>query len=58
MKGVEGVVITAVRSGSPAGRAGLACGDVITQVDRQAVKSVADFTTAVQSSKADDGLFR
>jgi serine protease Do len=56
MRGVEGVVITAVRPGSPAGRAGLASGDVITQVDRQAVMSVADFTTAVQSSKADDGL--
>ena len=55
MKGVEGIVITAVRSGSPADRAGLASGDVITQVDRQAVKSTADFAKAVQSG-ADDGL--
>jgi serine protease Do len=52
MEGVEGIVVTAVRSDSPAAAAGLESGMVITQVNRQPVRSVDDLRTAV---KADDG---
>ncbi len=56
MKGVEGVVITNVRSGGPADRAGLSSGMVITQVNRQAVKSLDEFMTAVKKADSSDGL--
>jgi serine protease Do len=38
----EGVVVTDVENGSPAQRAGLSRGDVLLQVNRRAVSSVAD----------------
>ncbi len=38
---IEGVVITEVERGSPAARAGLRPGDVVTSVNRQVVKNVA-----------------
>ena len=57
MRGVAGVVITNVRSGSPAHRAGLSSGMVITQVNRQAVQSLDEFTAAVKKAEsAGDGL--
>ncbi len=56
LQGVEGVVITNVRSGGPADRAGLASGMVITHVNRQAVTSLDDFMTAVKNADVDDGL--
>jgi serine protease Do len=56
MKGVEGVVITNVRSGGPADRAGLSSGMVITQVNRHAVKSLEEFTTAVKKAESSEGL--
>src|SRR5208282_3123022 len=40
----HGVVITDVRAGSPADHAGLASGMVITDVNRQPVRTVEDFS--------------
>jgi serine protease Do len=56
MQGVEGVVITNVRSDGPAARAGLSSGMVITQVNRHAVKSLDDFTAAVKKAEPSDSL--
>jgi serine protease Do len=56
MQGVEGVVITNVRSDSPADRAGLSSGMVIMQVNRHAVKSLDEFTAAVKRADSGDGL--
>ncbi len=39
----EGVVVSRVARGSPAGEAGLRRGDVILEVDRQAIKDVGSF---------------
>jgi serine protease Do len=41
-QGTEGVVITDIEAGSPAQRGGLARGDVLLQVNRRPVTSVAD----------------
>src|SRR6266480_3948197 len=43
----EGVVVTSVKPGSPADEAGLQRGDVITQVNRSPVRSVADYNREV-----------
>ncbi len=43
LKATEGVVVTAVESGSAADEAGLQRGDVIVEVDRQPVRTLADF---------------
>lgn len=56
IQGLEGVVITDVRSGSPAARAGLSSGMVITQVNRRAVKSLDEFTNAVKNAASGDSL--
>jgi serine protease Do len=47
MTNTEGVVITDVRSGSPADQAGLSSGMVITEVNRQSVASASDVTAAI-----------
>jgi serine protease Do len=49
----KGAVVTDVKSTSPAAQAGLQRGDVIQEVNRQPVTSVADFERAV--SKAGNG---
>ena len=46
----EGVVVTSVEPGSPAAEAGLRRGDVIEEVNRQAVSNVRDFTSAVHQA--------
>jgi len=46
----EGVVVTSVKPGSPADEAGLQRGDVITQVDRRPVRSVADYNREVEKT--------
>ena len=46
-RGVQGAVITAVESGSPAARAGMATGDVIVRVGREAVQSAAEASRAL-----------
>ena len=45
-----GATIASVTSGSPAQRAGLAAGDVITAVDGKSVSSSSDLTSAVAAS--------
>ena len=47
----NGVVVTDVAEGSPAAQAGLRDGDVIQEVNRGRVSSVADFDRAVQNAK-------
>ena len=51
MKTDHGVVITAVRSGSPAAEAGLHKGDVVLEVNRHKVKSTEEMKQNL--SKAD-----
>jgi len=45
----EGVVVTHVRSGSIAAMAGIEPGTVISQVNRKAMKSAADFRRAIEA---------
>ena len=52
----HGVVITNVRSGSPADLAGLTTGMVISEVDRQPVKTVEDFRKMLGSRPLDKGV--
>lgn len=49
---VEGVLIFELDQGSPAWRAGLRVGDVITSVNRKTVKRVEELRKAVNSSKS------
>jgi serine protease Do len=46
-----GVVVTAISPSSPAADSGLQRGDVIQEVNRQAVRNTADFEHAVRNSK-------
>lgn len=48
---MEGVVITAVESGSVAYQAGLQRGDVILEIDRKPVRSLADYRRIVGEVK-------
>jgi len=52
----EGVVITSVRDGSPAGLAGLSGGMVITQVNRKPVKSIEEFRAAMEKQPLEKGI--
>jgi serine protease Do len=52
----EGVVITRVKRGSVAAAAGIATGDVISEVNRTAVSSVSEFRSAIKKSDADGTL--
>jgi len=56
MRGTDGVVITAVKPGSPAEQAGLSSGMVVTQVDRKDVGSIDELTDAVKSSDIERGV--
>jgi serine protease Do len=47
----EGVIVTGVVPGSPAGEAGIQPGDLIKSVNRQSVNSVDDFEKALNMSK-------
>ena len=49
----DGVIVTAVTPGSVAAEAGIGDGDVILQVDRQAVQDARDFQHRVAQSGAD-----
>jgi S1-C subfamily serine protease len=46
----RGVVVTDIAEGSPAAQAGLRQGDVIQEVNRGRVSSVADFDRAVRNA--------
>lgn len=52
----QGVVITSVQPGSPAARAGLESGMVISQVNRKPVTSVDELRAAVKAAKEGDNL--
>ena len=52
----QGVVVTAVEPGSSAQLAGLLPGDMIKEVNRQTVSSVAEFTKAVADAKEQETL--
>lgn len=47
----SGVIVSDVKTGSPAYRAGLKRGDVILEINAQVVNSVADFRSATNSKK-------
>jgi len=51
LEGLEGVLITTVEPGSPAEEAGLRRGDVILEVNQEAVSDVGEFSTAMKSSE-------
>ncbi|MCA9161735.1 MAG: Do family serine endopeptidase [Pirellulaceae bacterium] len=53
---VEGVVITGVDSDSLAASAGLSSGMVVTEVNRQPVRTVAEFKAAVKDFDAKEGV--
>jgi serine protease Do len=52
----KGVVVTAVDPGSPAELAGIQVGDVIEEVNRQAINSIDDFNKAVTAGKEKETL--
>jgi serine protease Do len=56
LKDNHGVVITSVEDGSAAENAGLKTGDVIMQVGRKTVKSVADFEAEIKNASLDKGV--
>jgi serine protease Do len=47
----EGLVITAVKRGSAAEEAGLRSGDVITEINRQPIKNLADYNRELTRSE-------
>lgn len=53
---VEGIVVTEVKNISPAADAGIAAGDVITEVNGLEVRRIEDFRDIVESSDSGDYL--
>ena len=54
--GITGVVISDIQENSPAAAAGLRQGDLITEVNRTAIKNLNDYQLAVQKVKKGDNL--
>ena len=52
----QGVVISGVAPGSPAGEAGLRAGDVVKQVNRQKVHNLNDYNQALDNAKQDKSM--
>jgi len=52
----EGVLVAWVDPGGPAAQAGLARGDVIVEVNRQRVRTVAEFEEALRRARAGESL--
>ncbi len=50
----NGVKFADVREGSPAGKAGLKAGDILTEFDGKPVQNLYDFTYALQAKNVDD----
>jgi len=50
--GVPGVLVTAVEQGSPAAQRGLRTGDVITHVNRQRVRTLAEAREIIENSRS------
>lgn len=55
-EGDQGVIVSNVEFGSPAGEAGLQSGDLIKEVNRQKIQSVEDYENAVGKSKSGESL--
>lgn len=49
----DGILITDVKENSPAESAGLRKGDIITGINNQAVKNIADFNAATKKARGD-----
>jgi len=49
----NGVMVTAVKPGSPADDAGITPGDVILEINRQKTATLADYRTAIKAAKGD-----
>jgi serine protease Do len=49
----EGVVVSSIKPGSPAAEAGLRSGDVITQINRRPVKSLAEYNREIAQNEKD-----
>jgi len=54
--GTTGVVISNIQEGSPAANAGLRPGDLITEVNRTAIKNMTDYQQALQKVKKGESL--
>ncbi|MBI5287094.1 MAG: PDZ domain-containing protein, partial [Deltaproteobacteria bacterium] len=54
LKDTDGVMVTAVKPGSPAGVAGLMRGDIIKEINRKEVKNLKDYREAMRDVKKDD----
>ena len=54
--GTTGVVISDITEGSPAAEAGLRTGDLITEVNRTAIKNLNDYQQALKQVKNGDNL--
>jgi serine protease Do len=54
--GTTGVVISDISEGSPAAEAGLRPGDLITEVNRTAIKNLSDYQQALQQVKTGENL--
>jgi len=52
----EGVIVTKVKSGSPAQTAGIQHGDLIKEVNRQKVSNTTDYKKALAKSKSGDSV--
>ena len=52
----QGVVISGVYPGSPAGEAGLSTGDVVKEVNRQEIQNLNDYNQALEKAKQDKSL--
>jgi serine protease Do len=55
-QGKNGVVVTEVVPGSPAAGAGIRPGDIIRELNRKAVKTVADYNNAVKGVRKGDTI--
>jgi len=51
---VEGVLLNGVREGSPADKGGMKSGDIIIELDGQAIKNVRQYTTVLYAHKPGD----
>jgi serine protease Do len=56
LRGTDGVVVARVEDGSPAEEAGIQRGDVIREINRQKVRSMADFEKLTKDAKEGDRL--
>ena len=54
--GATGVVISDIKDGSPAAEAGLQPGDLISEVNRTAVKNLNDYQRALKQVKNGENL--